>query len=122
MTEIRRLDSPEELDSLFAASSEGPVWLFKHSLTCSVSAAAWRRFRSFVDGRPPGEAAYALIEVQPGRTVSNAAAERTGVRHESPQVLLLRGGAAIWHASHWQITEPALAEALTEQTASGTKS
>ena len=36
----------------------------------------------------------------------------TGVRHQSPQVLVLRGREAVWHASHRGITADAVREAL----------
>jgi bacillithiol system protein YtxJ len=39
--------------------------------------------------------------------------ERTGVRHESPQVLVLEGGLARWSASHRKVTAAALNAALT---------
>jgi len=42
---------------------------------------------------------------------------RTGVRHESPQVLLIRDGLAVWHGSHWEITEQALDQAAEDHLA-----
>ncbi|HEY8416227.1 MAG TPA: monothiol bacilliredoxin BrxC family protein [Thermaerobacter sp.] len=39
-------------------------------------------------------------------------ARRLGVRHQSPQALLVQRGAVRWHASHWDITEQSLAAAL----------
>ena len=52
------------------------------------------------------------IEIQNAREVSNAVAEKTGVRHESPQALLLRDGEVVWNASHGAITVESLAGAL----------
>lgn len=42
--------------------------------------------------------------VREDRPLSLAVAERTGVRHESPQVICLVGGRAAAHASHRDIT------------------
>ncbi len=42
------------------------------------------------------------------RPLSLAVAERTGVPHESPQVICLVGGKAVAHASHRDVTLPAL--------------
>lgn len=111
---IQRIESTEDLDRLLESSRERPVWIFKHSLTCPVSSAAYREFESFVgDGGDDGHdghdgALYGLVEIQKVRSVSDAVAERTGVRHESPQALLLRGGEVTWHASHWNIEGRAL--------------
>ncbi len=113
MPDYSRVESVSELDELIARSLETPVLLFKHSLTCPISGAALRQYQRFLDDRPDGDATvYRLIEVQNAREVSNEVAARTGVRHESPQALLLRGGEVAWHASHWSIEADALASAV----------
>ncbi len=50
------------------------------------------------------------VHVREDRPLSLAVAESTGVEHQSPQVICLRGGRASWHASHHAITARALAE------------
>jgi hypothetical protein len=37
--------------------------------------------------------------------------KRLGVRHETPQAILLRDGKPVWKASHFRITADALAQA-----------
>lgn len=114
MAEIDRITRDEELDALFERSHEVPVLLFKHSLTCPVSSRAHSEFTSFVESRSEDDGLeLALIEVQNARPVSNAVAERTGVRHESPQALLLRNGEVRWHASHFRIRKDALDQAVS---------
>jgi bacillithiol system protein YtxJ len=44
------------------------------------------------------------VLVREDRPLSLAVAERSGVRHESPQVICLVGGKAVKHASHHEIT------------------
>ena len=106
---VQDLDS---LDTHLAASHEGDVWFFKHSLTCGVSTAARRQFDRFADERSGGrEARFCMVEIQSARGVSQALAQRLSVRHQSPQVILVRRGAAVWHASHWSITQRALGQA-----------
>jgi bacillithiol system protein YtxJ len=73
------------------------VILFKHSTTCPVSAAAYAEM-----SQVPEE--VSLLVVQRARDVSQEVATRTGVRHESPQAIILRNGAAVWNRSHWSIT------------------
>ena len=51
------------------------------------------------------------IEVVAQRALARAVAERTGVRHESPQALWLEAGRVRWNASHSAITEASLAAA-----------
>lgn len=112
MAELEIVSAPEQWHALVALSRERPVWLMKHSTSCGISKAARREFEHFVAGRPAAEPArFALVEVQAARELCRRIAEQTGVRHESPQVLLLRDGAVTWHASHWKIDTASLAEA-----------
>lgn len=116
MSAIQRIETVDQLDDLMESAAEKPVWIFKHSLTCPISASAYREYRRFVEQQDePQEdgvtAVFALVEVQNARPVSNAVAERTGVVHQSPQALLLGGSGVAWHASHGSIRITALARA-----------
>ena len=111
MVDHRRLESLEELDPLLEASREQRVLLFKHSLTCPISLAAFRRYEEYLESADDG-VEHVLVEVQRAREVSNAIAEETGVRHESPQALLIDKGEVAWHASHWKITGDTLRQAI----------
>ncbi len=115
MSDLQPIRSIDDYAPLVAQSHDQPVFVFKHSLTCPISSSAFSRFQAFVDDHPSSDATpviYALIEIQRARDVSNHVAEQTGVRHESPQALLLRNGDVIWHASHGAIRGDALADAL----------
>jgi bacillithiol system protein YtxJ len=50
--------------------------------------------------------------IQQNRDLSALIAEETGIRHESPQVILFRGGQAAWSASHGAVTLAAMRAAL----------
>jgi len=107
MVAIERIENAAQLDTLIERSKERRVWIFKHSLTCSISTYAWTEFRRFADG-VEGDVVFALIEVQTARLVSNDVARRLNIRHQSPQAILLREGAVAWHASHFDIELAAL--------------
>ena len=112
MAEIQRIEDLPALDELLETAKEKKVWIFKHSLTCPISGAAWAEFRRFAADQPSDNGAvFALIEIQYARPVSNAVAERTGVRHQSPQAILLRAGQVSWHASHYDIDLRSLSRA-----------
>jgi len=110
----RPLASATELDAAVAASAQHPVFVFKHSLVCPVSTRADLQFGDFVQACADGNAEFHRIEIQNARPVSNEVASRTGVRHESPQVLLFVDGEVVWHASHGSITKAALDAALAK--------
>jgi bacillithiol system protein YtxJ len=92
-----KIDSNEKLDELFQKSHENPVVLFKHSVTCPISAAVYREVAAL-------EADVNLVVVQTARGVSNEIAQRTGIRHESPQAIVLKDGKPVYHASHYDVT------------------
>jgi bacillithiol system protein YtxJ len=53
-----------------------------------------------------------LLEVQTARELSREVAAITGVPHETPQVIVLRNGKAVWNASHYEVKAGAVAEAM----------
>lgn len=84
--------------------------LFKHSQTCPVSTRAFEEYEAFAAER--ADLPTGWIDVVAQRHWSLWVAERTGVAHQSPQALLVSGGAVVWSASHFDITRKGLAEAL----------
>jgi len=103
------LNSDAELDETFSRSSVRPVLIFKHSRTCPASTTAFDEFREALDRL---DFDHGLIVVQSARRLSDAVESRTGVRHESPQALLVHEGRVVWHASHSAITADALEREL----------
>lgn len=101
--------SIDELDNLLTA--QGPILIYKHSLTCGTSARAYEEIQDLVASVTEG-VSVGVVRVQVARAVSNEIARRFGVRHESPQVLLLRDGKVVWRASHYGVTAEAIGNAL----------
>jgi len=112
MKSLTPLPDVESLDAAIAESRERPVLLFKHSRYCGVSCEALDELQLHIDTRTPGAVSYRMITVQTHRPVSDAIAQRLGIRHETPQAILLRGGKAVWNASHFRITANQLDLAL----------
>ena len=110
MSRLLALSDVAELEAAIAESRERPVLLFKHSRYCGVSCEALDELRAHID-RTAGPAIYKMITVQTHRPLSDAAAQRLGVRHETPQALLLRDEKVVWNASHFKITAHALDKA-----------
>jgi bacillithiol system protein YtxJ len=98
------------LDPLFAASTEKPVILFKHDPYCPISARAYQEMAHLADD-------VAIIDVANDKDVARAVTERTGVRHESPQVIVVRDGEAVWSASHYRITADDVSQAAGVESA-----
>lgn len=111
MKSIREIQQIKELDDALANSSDRPVLLFKHSLTCPISMRAYNELNSYLKEADP-EVSYNLITVQSARPLSNEVAARLGVRHETPQAILVSKGREVWNASHFGITSSTLKEAI----------
>ena len=102
---FNEITSADELEKLFLQSNEKPVVLFKHSITCPISSGVYQEVAR-------ADADINLIIVQRARNVSNAIAEKTGIRHESPQAIVIKNGKPVYHASHFDITADDVEENL----------
>ena len=114
--ELTPLQQIDQLDPLLEASNQRLLLLFKHSYTCGISAEALDELVEHLRQRKH-EASYAIVTVQTHRDVSNAVSKRLGVRHETPQALLIRGGQVVWSASHFRVTARAVDAAITRAAA-----
>ena len=112
MRALKPLADTAALEAAIAESRERPVVIFKHSRTCGISCEAYDELHAHL-AEAPVEASYNLITVQSHRGVSDEAAQRFGVRHETPQVILLRDGVPVWNASHFRITAQELTRVLS---------
>jgi bacillithiol system protein YtxJ len=109
---MNTIDTDRELEALVEQSSERPVLIFKHSNACPISSRAHEEVRRFVESGAADEYGFGMVVVQEARALSNAIEKTLGVRHETPQAIVVRGGRAVWNASHFDVTRDRLAEAL----------
>ena len=100
-----KIDNKETLDKLITDSKTKAIVIFKHSNACGISASAYREMEKLEDQ-------VNLLEVQSARDVSRELADLTGVRHETPQVIVLKDGKAVWNASHFEVKAGAVRQAL----------
>lgn len=78
-----------------------------------MSARAADHFHDFADEAPSSPSTlFTQVKVIEHRDISNAIESQLDIRHESPQLLLLREGKVAWHASHFSITGEAIKSAL----------
>ena len=104
-TDFVPVPDPDALDDWLPRS--GITLLFLHDPGCPISRRAYWEV-----ARVGGEAA--LLDVRTAPALADEVERRTGVRHESPQAIVLRHGRPVWSASHYGVTETALARALED--------
>lgn len=108
---INNLGSEDALAAALDRSLSEPVLIFKHSATCPISAMARRRILHLhEEGDPP---VYEVV-VQSARPLSQKLEQDLGIRHESPQAIILHKQAPIYDASHHFITVEDIRSAITE--------
>lgn len=100
---MKRLESLADLEALL--KEPGPVLLLKHSTQCPISARALEEVEAFGDD-------FVCLDLLAHREVSNAVAERLGVKHESPQLLILQSGRAEVVLNHDEIDRELLSRLL----------
>ncbi len=111
MPHLQSLSDIAALDAAIVESRERPVLLFKHSRTCGISCEAYDELHAHLAEHPTG-ASYKLITVQSHRMVADEVTARLGIRHESPQAIVIRNGDVVWHGSHFKITAAQLKRVL----------
>ena len=104
------LNQEQQLESIKQSSFEQPVVIFKHSTRCPISAMSLRFFESNYDESAGLQPFF--LDLISYRSVSNAIVTAFGVPHESPQVILIKDGKAVFDTSHHNISFAAVAQAI----------
>lgn len=94
------LEHAEQIDTLVRESNNQPVVIFKHSTRCPLSRSVKAQLEAA--GTPPDIDFY-YLDLWRYRTVSDEVADRFKIRHQSPQVLLLKGGECTFNQDHTRI-------------------
>lgn len=106
------LTNSVELQKIITQSHQSPQVIFKHSTRCSISSMALSRLeRSWkADAHPQSQ--LFLLDLIQHRDISNQIAAAFGVYHQSPQVLIIYQGKAVYDASHMDISYSEIAKNL----------
>lgn len=104
---MTELTSPSQLDDVFRLPL---VVIFKHSGRCPISRDVRAEIERFIEEVP--DIPVYLVDVIHNAAISREIAQRTGIRHESPQGIVLQKGTVLWHASHYEVTKAALRDHL----------
>jgi len=105
------LRSEGDLDQLIKDSESQVQAIFKHSTRCSISSIARHRLESDWQDKLPQIPIHYLDLIQ-YRELSNEIAKRFGVRHESPQLILVQNGKVLFHNSHLAISSKSAAKRI----------
>ncbi|TDE27265.1 bacillithiol system redox-active protein YtxJ [Flavobacterium ranwuense] len=90
-----------QLNEIITISNEKPVAIFKHSTRCSVSRMALKQFEN--EFNSSDKVTPYFLDLIEYRAISNAIADQFGVTHQSPQLIVIKDGKAIYNVSHSDI-------------------
>jgi len=96
--EWRQLTDLGQLNEIVDLSNEKAVLIFKHSTRCSISRFALKQFENEFDLEE--KITPYFLDLLNHRDVSNEIANRFDVFHQSPQIVLIKNGKAIFSTSH----------------------
>lgn len=110
------LESPQQIQSIKIESANQPVLIFKHSTRCGTSHMVLSRFERQVAQNELNARLY-FLDLLAYRDISNQIAQAFDVPHESPQVLIIKDGKAVWNDSHLGIEFRTIQQVLQNLTA-----
>ena len=94
------IHAERDLNKAIDQSHEEVVGLFKHSTRCSRSHAALHNLK----GSRRQDVSIYYLDLLAYRYLSDLIAQKFGVVHQSPQLILLKHGKVLGHASHESIS------------------
>lgn len=105
------VEKGSEVDRIIEQSYQQPQLLYKHSNRCSVCWFAKSELEKVAEAIK-AKAEMHFVDVIKSREVSNYIADKLGIRHESPQAILVNGGEVVWHDSHGTINSATILDVL----------
>ncbi|WP_299368457.1 bacillithiol system redox-active protein YtxJ [Winogradskyella sp.] len=97
------LNSVEQLNTMQEASKTKTQLIFKHSTRCGISRMVINQFIELYDETTNADLYY--LDLLSYREVSNETGYKFQVMHQSPQLLVIRNGVVVAHASHGAIND-----------------
>ena len=91
------LTTEAQLQELIERSASVPQVIFRHSTRCAISSMAKSRLER---ASPPEGPAFYFLDLIAYRPLSRKVEQVFGIEHESPQLLLIKNGACVYHESH----------------------
>lgn len=92
----------EQWHSLMDESNQGSIFIFKHSTRCGVSSMVFKRFEKQMRDR---NQKFYFLNILANRELSNWISDELNIRHESPQLIVLKDEKVIAYDSHYNLLD-----------------
>ena len=104
------LNNAQQLAEIKELSKARPQVIFKHSTRCSISRMALKQFEN--EFNYEDKLAPYFLDLLEHRDISNEIATKFGVYHQSPQMIVIKDGKAVFNTSHSDIDAECLSKFL----------
>ena len=98
------IESEKDLEEAIKKSYSRKIAIFKHSTSCFLSKTVLKNFEKEIEEAEEHGAILYYLDLLAHRDISNKIAEDFGIRHESPQLIVIQNGDEVNNASHQDIT------------------
>lgn len=95
------LTSNQQIDDI--KENNGYSLIFKHSTRCNISVMAKKKFELDCNELPTNILFY-YLDLLSYRLISNSIANSFAIKHQSPQLLVIKNGECVLHQSHGDIS------------------
>ena len=110
--ELTAIEREDQIGALLEESRTRPVVIFSSARRAAPARTPPTSCAATWPASPPTPGSpWSLCRPTAGSVTPSR--PRLGVRHETPQILVVRDGQVAWHGSHFHVTADALAQALT---------
>lgn len=100
------ITSEKDLEEAIESSYQNKTVIFKHSTSCFISKTILKNFEREIENihQIDEKINFYYLDLLTHRPISNKIAEIFGIRHESPQLIVIESGKAVNNASHEDIS------------------
>lgn len=99
-----KLSASTQIEEIKQLSKSKPVLIFKHSTRCSVSSMSLDRLLRNWKATDKERISPYFLDLISNRSLSDQIEEEFGIPHESPQVIIIKEGKAVYDTSHYGIS------------------
>lgn len=104
------LQSESQLQEIILKSKDNPQVIFKHSTRCGVSSMIKNRLEK---SEQPENLEFHYLDLIKFRNLSNQISRDFNIRHESPQVIVVKDGKPVYEENHSAIYMDDIVENLS---------
>ncbi len=102
--EFQVLNDIAQLNEIDIKSNSKIQAIYKHSTQCGISRIAYRILNKELEQVSGDSIAIYYLDLIRYRELSNTISMRYSIEHESPQIIIIKEGKCIYHASHSDVS------------------